>query len=488
MWCWRWSQVRLGDGAMMTAQVPPQPPVAVVCAAAGEPWEARVVSALSQNPREALLSRRSVDVVDLLATAEAGLASVAVVSAQLYRLDADALARLARCGVAVLGVFTDSEQERHWSALGVTAISDQAIDADLIPALGGLARPPTRPTDALGWSGPPPASRPPHGDPDAKHDTAARTQVADEEARRGAGKSPARVVAVWGPTGAPGRTTVAVTLAAVLADRGARVLLVDADTYGGSVANYLGIVQDVPGLAAACLAAGRGRLDRDGLARHCQVVGDRLAVLTGIPRPERWGEVRPDAFEHVLLASRGIADVVVVDCGFAVEQTEELVFDTMAPRRNAATLLALDMADETVVVGAADPLGVPRLVGALETLAEMYPGRRPHVVANRVRRSVVGPRPGEQVRRALADYADRPSSVIVPLDQQACDEGLRLGLPLVEVAPRSGVVRAIEGLASDLTPAAAAAPAPSRRLSGRVNRLLGRRATPVGHTGEADAA
>ena len=43
------------------------------------------------------------------------------------------------------------------------------------------------------------------------------------------------VVAVWGPTGAPGRTTIAVTLATELAALGITVL-VDADTYGGSVA------------------------------------------------------------------------------------------------------------------------------------------------------------------------------------------------------------------------------------------------------------
>jgi hypothetical protein len=41
---------------------------------------------------------------------------------------------------------------------------------------------------------------------------------------------------VWGPTGGPGRTTVAVNLAFEAAAIGGEVLLVDADTYGGAVA------------------------------------------------------------------------------------------------------------------------------------------------------------------------------------------------------------------------------------------------------------
>ena len=51
---------------------------------------------------------------------------------------------------------------------------------------------------------------------------------------------PGRVVVVWGPQGAPGRTTVAAGLAGVLAARGAETVLVDADPYGGAVAQHLG--------------------------------------------------------------------------------------------------------------------------------------------------------------------------------------------------------------------------------------------------------
>ena len=61
---------------------------------------------------------------------------------------------------------------------------------------------------------------------------------------------------------------------------------------------------------------------------------------------------------------RVVADLVVVDCAAPLEQDEELVFDTAAPRRNAATLVALECADEVVVVG-----GCAVLIGAGATLA-----------------------------------------------------------------------------------------------------------------------
>jgi Mrp family chromosome partitioning ATPase len=49
-----------------------------------------------------------------------------------------------------------------------------------------------------------------------------------------------RVIAVWGPKGAPGRTTVALNLAFEAAPLAGETLLVDADTYGGSIAQVRG--------------------------------------------------------------------------------------------------------------------------------------------------------------------------------------------------------------------------------------------------------
>ena len=49
-------------------------------------------------------------------------------------------------------------------------------------------------------------------------------------------KATGKLIAVWGPTGAPGRSVVAAGLAAHLADLGLHTVLIDGDVYGGSVA------------------------------------------------------------------------------------------------------------------------------------------------------------------------------------------------------------------------------------------------------------
>jgi len=56
-------------------------------------------------------------------------------------------------------------------------------------------------------------------------------------------------------------------------------------------------------------------------------VTPRLRVLTGIPKAERWPELRAPAVEHVLGLARRLARFTVLDCGFSLEDDEELSFD-----------------------------------------------------------------------------------------------------------------------------------------------------------------
>jgi MinD-like ATPase involved in chromosome partitioning or flagellar assembly len=281
----------------------------------------------------------------------------------------------------------------------------------------------------------------------------------DEPARRGS------VVAVWGPTGAPGRTTVAVTLADELAELGRASLLVDADVYGGTVAAALGLLDESPGLAAACRQAVGRRLEPAALAALCWQLGPRLRVLTGIPLASRWPELRATAVASVLAAARGLADFTVVDCGFCLEADEELSFDTLAPRRNGATLAVLDDADLVVVVGAADPIGMQRLVRALSELRDAEVGAPLWVVLNRVRDGAV---PGDvraELTGALERFAGRSPAAFLPADQRSVDAALAGGRLLREVSPGSPLRQAVVELAAAI--AGVPAPAGRRRLHRR---------------------
>ncbi|PFG44019.1 MinD-like ATPase involved in chromosome partitioning or flagellar assembly [Isoptericola jiangsuensis] len=423
------------------------PAVTVLCAVQG-PTETDVVLALGAPGAGTTVTRRCGDLAELLAAAAAGTGTVAVVSAELSGLDRDAVARLHAAGTRVVALADDGPVERLL-ALGVEAVVAGPDDPRLLDAVRDTA--PIR--DPLAT---------------AEHDLSELTSPSGP-VRDG------RVVAVWGPVGAPGRTTTAVELAAELAGlgsagrrrrRGERghvpaeqpVLLVDADTYGACLAARLGLLDDAPGLAAAARVAGRGDLDAVTLARLAPVVAGRLRVLTGITRAARWPELSAGAVEAVLATARRVADWTVVDCGPLVEADELLMYDTHAPQRNGATLAALQAADVVVVVGAADPIGVQRLVRALEDLADVPVPVTPErvVVANRVRSSAVGPDPARAVGDALARYAGVEVLHTVPDDPAALDACVLAGRTLAEQAPASAARAGFAGLAASLRSAVAA--------------------------------
>jgi MinD-like ATPase involved in chromosome partitioning or flagellar assembly len=251
------------------------------------------------------------------------------------------------------------------------------------------------------------------------------------------------VIAVWGPSGAPGRTTVAITIAHELARSGARVALVDADTVGSAVAASLGMLDEAPGLAAACRLAGQDALTTDELervARDHPMDDGRLMVLTGISRSSRWPELSADRVTRTLDLCRAWADHVVVDTGFSLEDDEELSSDLFAPRRNAATVASLRAADRVVAVGAADPIGVSRFIRAYADLTEVVGDTRVDTVMNRVRSSTVGVGAGHQLVTTLRRFGGVDDAVLVPNDPRTADAAILEARPMGEVSPRSAAV------------------------------------------------
>lgn len=419
--------------------------IEVLTALPGVAWEGDVVARLERGTGVRVV-RRCVDLADLLAVAAAGLGDAVLLSAELRRLDRDVLARLAAAGVAVLGLApaADPLAADTLRSLGVRRIAlaetsgtelaellEQAVQA--LPEESPAGRGYSAPLQSVG----------PRRSVSDTVSGAVRDAVSDD-------RPPGSLVAVWGPTGAPGRTTVAVTLASEAARLGRSALIVDADTYGGVVAQCLGLLDESPGLAAATRLASTGSLDLPALARLAPEVEPRLRVLTGIPRADRWHELRPSALEEVYSRARELVSLVVVDCGFCVEQDEELTFDMAAPRRNGATLATLEQADTVVAVCSADAVGVQRFVRGLAELREAVPGAKVTVVVNRVRRAPVGAHPEQQLAEALERYAGVTGAVFVPEDRGALDNALLRGRTVADAAEGSGVRGPLVALAGEL--------------------------------------
>lgn len=363
----------------------------VVIAAGDARWEQDAIREIDAS--SALrLARRCVDIADLLAVIHTDRAAAAIVSTALPGLDADAVHQLERGGVRVAGL--DAEATRC-AALGISrllhlgALDDIALD---LPA----------------------------------------ANVPTHERR-------APVVAVWGPAGAPGRSTVALSLAAAAAARGVDTVLVDADTYGGSLGQMLGVLDDVSGVVAACRAANNGRAGEVG--DHVLEIDPGLRLLTGLPRADMWPQVRTAAFEGVLTQLRSGAELVVVDCGFSLEPGT-----SAGAARNQTTLQALDQADVVVVVGRPDPVGLARLVRGVHDLSEAFPGRAPVVVVNMMR-STLGWAERE-VRATVLRLTGVEPLVHLPHDPSGLDLAMVSGRTPRVAAPSSPFVARIEVLAS----------------------------------------
>jgi Flp pilus assembly CpaE family ATPase len=440
-----------GAGSSGSGKVP------VLLAVTGAPCEAQVLAHLREVGSRVHVVRRCVDLTDLLTHASAGPASVAVVAGSLRRLDVEVVARLAAHGVVVVAVHEEGPDPggeasavARLRALGaVGAISASAGPEALARAVLRAAKPPpehagtqaspvTRSADFSSFQPPGPREGPPD-DPPARPRPAAR----------------GKLLAVWGPIGAPGRTSVAITLADELARVGTRTLLADADTYGAAVAQQLGMLDESSGLAAASRLAANGTLDVEGLASCARALGPRLSVLSGLTRPDRWPELRPSALQTVWEVGRALASWVVVDCGFCLEQDEELLYDTVAPRRNGATTATLAAADVVIVVGSGDVVGTARLVRALPEVRALSPRADLRVVVTRVRRAASGSNPEAQVRAALEAHAGVTTLVLVPEDRPAHDAALLAGRTLADVAPGSPARAALIELAHGLSPASA---------------------------------
>lgn len=392
---------------------------AAVILAVRAPNEAEIATAMGAHSG-LVVARRCADLAEAVAAAHAGIGEV-VVTSEHAELDRTVVRRLEKAGLAVVGVPSHAKAREALLGLGIATVLAPNLPADDIAAAAHAAATEPRSVGPL-------EDLPPDGP--------------EPERARG------RVVAVWGPTGAPGRTTIATNLAVEAGRLGADVIIIDADTYGGAVASALGVVDEAPGVAAFARAALRGEPTAPLLERHAARVGPGVRLVSGISRADRWPELPAAALEAVWEAARDAAGLVVVDTGFAIEPAEELG----GRDRNAATLSALAAADVIVVVGSAEPLGIQRLVQAISDLAsipEAADARR-MVVVNRVRASVAGALPERAVADALARYASVAETWTVPYDARACDAATLAGAALGESSPRSPARRSIAELARQI--------------------------------------
>jgi MinD-like ATPase involved in chromosome partitioning or flagellar assembly len=169
--------------------------------------------------------------------------------------------------------------------------------------------------------------------------------------------------------------------------------------------------------------------------------------------------------EHLLEVAAAHGHVVV-DTGFSLEDEPPGALPSR-PGRNHLTLAAVDVADEVVVVGGADPVGLSRLARGLVQLRERRAGVPVHVVVNRMRPSLAWSE--RDITGMVEGFARLAGVHFLPDDRVAADRALVTGSSVAEDAD-ADLTKALSRLVDALVPSSV----PTHR--GRRRRLRSRRA------------
>jgi MinD-like ATPase involved in chromosome partitioning or flagellar assembly len=268
-----------------------------------------------------------------------------------------------------------------------------------------------------------------------------------------------RLIAVVSGKGAPGKTTVAIGLAAALAERRREVVLVDADPWGGNVGAYLDLD---PRRGLFALAYGKDASPSEWAARLDEELqeGPGFMVLGGIERAEQRSVISTDVMTAAIGALRSTFDDVVVDSGCAI-----------AGAASPATDVLLRHAERILVVSRADLVGVWNARAALRYLREGLSVEAEAIAVVINRREGREHYDAEEVERALAT----PVLAALPEDRKGARQAAADQVPLTAVG--GDAARDLRRLASRLI--TQGAPAASG-AGGRRRWRLAFRQTPAG--------
>ena len=249
------------------------------------------------------------------------------------------------------------------------------------------------------------------------------------------------LIAVWGPKGAPGRTTVAVELAFEIAGYDGRTLLVDADTYGGDISQMLAVVDEVPTIVWAANAAAHDRLDEASLFSSLRRVGDQGPVfLAGIHRSELWADISAYGWDRLLDVLSSVFPFTVIDAGFGIELDERVQHD-----RDRLTRRTIAQADHVVAVCRADPVGIKTFLWSMQQMKELRSLEDVIVVANRVASGEA-----DEVRYILCKHLGKRPIVMVPDAPAETRRAVAAGLSIREKKSDAVIVTRIRELSAAL--------------------------------------
>lgn len=265
------------------------------------------------------------------------------------------------------------------------------------------------------------------------------TAVADPSALPAAGPptAGARLLALTSGKGGVGKTFVCANLAAALAARGERVLVLDADL---GLANLDVVLNLAPRVTLHDVIEGRRTLDE----ALVDAPGGFTALLAGSGLVE-YSRLTPDLrdrFEAIVEALRPRYDRILLDTGAGISDV---------------VLFTVSLADDVLLVANPEPTSLTDAYATVKVLATTQRRRRMHLLVNQATQPGDGARVCAQLQRVLARYVspvlEGPVQLEllgeVPDDASVREAVLRREL-LLEVFPGSAAARALTAVAAKM--------------------------------------
>jgi pilus assembly protein CpaE len=237
------------------------------------------------------------------------------------------------------------------------------------------------------------------------------------------GEALGAMICVLGPKGGTGKTLTATNLAAALALRGERAIIVDLDLQFGDVGLALGLRPDK---TIYDLARSGGSLDAEKLEAYLIEHDSGAKTLLAPTRPDQASAVSVDFLRDVFTTLRSMSEFVIVDTppGFTPE-----------------VIAAIDSSSHVCMVGMLDSLSLKNTKLGLETLELMgYDPARISILLNRADSRV-----GISHQDVDAIIGTTPS-IFVPSDRQI-PISVNDGVPIVMSEERSEAARSFRMLA-----------------------------------------
>ena len=371
----------------------------------GDPeGEAALATAL-ERCSEIDLYIRCVERMELLAAIRAKSVDVVLLVGVPPWVDASLREELTRNGIPAVGYPRDPLEAVALEDLGASLLED-TLDVAAIVAACRVARPPG---DAVSSS---------------------------------VDRDNGRLVTCWGTKGAPGRTTLAIELAFILASEDPSTILIDGDPSGGDIVQALG-VEPGPSIiwaAQAMLEERSGGLEVErGLSR----VGQRGPVLLpGLARSALWQDLSLSGWRRLLDWTKANFSQVVVDAGSALTVGQD---QQRRSSREEINEIALAASDVVVCVVRADPLGVRNFLSEYPLLEERIDPQRVRLILNRT--------DGEDAR-SLAQTLKRQTGLYpvaqIPDEPALMRSALRNGRAVAETHPDAPLTQSVRDLAVSL--------------------------------------